>query len=204
MYDAYLRSQTKVVNINMSDNAISPSPPRLSDEHVAFLVESVRDWQYQHGSLLKYPPRSGDVGARPIGATLFPSNFPRRCYEEACNLQCTFNKLYAAIAEDEVWLQEALQALINSSASMARILWEIHTAIREEGYLQDLSLGVFRSDYMLHEARAGIQAEQYVGPVPLEIKQVEFNTYSVAGGAHGNRVSDMHKYDVSGAKSDMS
>ena len=93
------------------------------------------------------------------------------------------------ISEDEEWLHEALEALIESPKSMARILWEIHVAVKKEGYVQDLSLGVFRSDYMLHEDRSDNDG----GTGPLAIKQVEFNTYSVAGGAHGNRISEMHQ-----------
>lgn len=166
-----------------------PSPHRLSEEHWKFLVDNVRDWQYQHGSILKYPPRSGLVASRPIGATIFPSNFPRGCYDEALAIQPIFNELYAKISEDEEWLHEALEALIESPKSMARILWEIHVAIKKEGHVQDLSLGVFRSDYMLHEDRSGDDE----GARPLAIKQVEFNTYSVAGGAHGNRISEMHQ-----------
>lgn len=79
---------------------------------------------------------------------------------------------------------------------MARILWEIHAAIQKEGYVQDLSLGIFRSDYMLHEAQTIAGTGKDPEAITLDIKQVEFNTYSVAGGAHGNRISDMHKYDV--------
>ncbi len=183
----------------MSDPTVMPSevpsPSRLSREHWQFLIENVRDWQYQHGSLLKYPPRSGHVGSRPIGATVFPSNFPRHCYDEALAIQPIFNKLYAAISEDEAWLHGSLKALIESPESMARILWEIHSAIKKEGYVQELSLGIFRSDYMLHEHRRRDISGGEI-PTPLVIKQVEFNTYSVAGGAHGNRISKMHRYDV--------
>jgi hypothetical protein len=28
----------------------------------------------------------------------------------------------------------------------------------------------------------------------LSLKQVEFNTYSIAGGAHSNNVAEMHKF----------
>ena len=182
----------------MSDPTVMPSagPSRLSEAHWQFLVDNVRDWQYQHGSILKYPPRSGLVAARPIGATLFPSNFPRHCYEEALAIQPIFNKLYAAICEDEEWLHDSLKALIESPDSMARILWEIHQAIKKDGYVQNLSLGVFRSDYMLHENRTQSSGGAAEIRSSLIMKQVEFNTYSVAGGAHGNRISDMHKYDV--------
>ena len=166
---------------------------RISEEHLSTTVQYVRDWQYQHGSLLQFPPRSGKIIARPIGVTLFPSNFPKRCYDEACDLQPIFNKLYAAIAEDEKWLYENLKALIESPNSMAHILWNIHSAIKKDGHVQDLSLGIFRNDYMLHASHgsSGGMSEE----LPLEIKQVEFNAYSVAGGAHGNRISDMHRYE---------
>lgn len=164
---------------------------RISKEHLSTLVRCVRDWQCQHGSLLLVPPTPGKNIARPIGATLFPSNFPKRCYEEACKLQPIFNKLYAAIAEDEEWLFESLKELIKNPNSMAKILWEIHSAIKEDGYVQDLSLGIFRSDYMLHASDGNDRGEDR--EMPLEIKQVEFNAYSVAGGAHGNRISDMHR-----------
>ena len=151
--------------------------------HLKFLIESVLDWQIQHGSLIKFPLFSGEVTARPIGATLEPSPFPKDHYDDLLTLQLIFNKLYAAVSEDEEFLIECLQGLMQDEKSMAKMLWDIHTAVKEEGHVQATSLGIFRSDYMLH-----LDSDQ--GTVP---KQVEFNTYSVAGGAHGNRVSDMHR-----------
>lgn len=160
-------------------------PRALSEDYIAFLVDAVQDWQYQHGSLLKI------TGARnaayPIGATLFPTNFPKACFEQALRLQPIFNKLYAAVAEDEEWLQDALQDLMKNPNSMASILWRVHCAVKSAGYMQPLSLGVFRSDYMLHVQDMESREQS------LTIRQVEFNTFSVAGGAHGNKISDMHK-----------
>ena len=52
---------------------------------------------------------------------------------------------------------------------------------------QDLSLGLFRSDYMLHLE----EARPHQCP---ELKQVEFNTYSTAGGVHSDRIAKMHQY----------
>ena len=159
-------------------------PSKLSANHLAFLIDSIRDWQFEHGSLLKFPPKSGKIIARPIGVSVFPSNFSKSCFEEARDIQIFFNSLYAAISCDEAWLHQALQSLIESD-SMAKILWEIHCAVKVEGYVQCMSLGVFRSDYMLHMESKNAE--------PI-LKQVEFNTYSVAGGAHSNKISEMHKY----------
>lgn len=91
------------------DDQEAAGPFELKDEHLDFLLESVRDWQFQHGSLIKFPPVTGAIIARPIGATLFPSNFPRACFEEACNIQRIYNRLYVAIAADDKWLFETME-----------------------------------------------------------------------------------------------
>ena len=53
---------------------------------------------------------------------------------------------------------------------------------------QGLALGIFRSDYMSH-----VPSNQDDRPSELQLKQVEFNTYSVAGGVHSARISKMHR-----------
>ena len=100
-------------------------------------------------------------------------------------MQCIFNKLYSAVADDGPWLYDVLRNQItNDPTSMAAILWNIHTATMSSGITQPVFLGIYRSDYMLH------------APTPskdMSLKQVEFNTYSVAGGSHSNLISQMHR-----------
>lgn len=55
---------------------------------------------------------------------------------------------------------------------------------------QDLSLGLFRSDYMVHLD----PSDQYASPT---IKQVEFNTIASSFGGLSSQVSALHKYLVS-------
>ena len=157
----------------------------LSEDHLAGLVDAIKDWQFEHGSLLKVPPNTGKELAYPIGVTAFPSNFPKTSFDKALRIQCLFNRLYVSASSDEEWLKGALLDLF-SSDSMATRLWKIHCAVKQEGYLQDVSLGMFRSDYMLHTPSGSYD--------DLSLKQVEFNTYSVAGGAHSNKISNMHRY----------
>ena len=82
-------------------------------------------------------------------------------------------------------------------------LWNIHLEVKKEGYaqvefglsncmiafaqkrLQDLDLGLFRSDYMVH-------AEPQEGPPTLGIRQVEFNTISSSFGGLSGLVSKLH------------
>ena len=154
------------------------------NDDIQHLVEATRDWQFENGSLLKIPPASGKTLAYPIGVSLCPTPFPRQCFHQACRLQQIFNALYVKASSDEDWLRVSLQNLLDTE-SMARILWNIHLAVQKEGHVQPLSLGIFRSDYMLQAGGPTIQ--------DASLQQVEFNTYSVAGGAHSNKASQMHR-----------
>lgn len=53
------------------------------------------------------------------------------------------------------------------------------------GFSQDLSLGLFRSDYMVHQDGDSLQ-----------IKQVEFNTIASSFGGLSARTSLLHKYEI--------
>ena len=72
-----------------------------------YLIKTVTDWQYMHGSLLKIPPDTGRVLARPIGVAVFPTPFPKACFDEARELQRIYNLLYVRLSEDEQWLRKA-------------------------------------------------------------------------------------------------
>lgn len=63
-------------------------------------------------------------------------------------------------------------------------LWKIHLSVKEEGYVQDLSLGMFRSDYMLHTPEGS----------PPSLKQVEFNTISSSFGGLAVKVAELHTH----------
>jgi glutathione synthetase len=62
-------------------------------------------------------------------------------------------------------------------------LWKVHLAVQAEGYVQKLSLGLFRSDYMVHAP---------LGTVVPSLKQVEFNTISSSFGGLSPRVASLH------------
>ena len=161
-------------------------PPELSEEQASTLISDIKDYQITHGSLLKLVQSEQDntVLAHPVGVSVFPTVFPRKQFERALELQKVYNKLYIAVSEDEGFLFEVLESLTRTDP-LARCLWGIYEEVRNEGYAQDMSLGIWRSDYMLDVKEPGEQ---------FGIKQVEFNTIAVAGGTHGNIVSDMHQH----------
>jgi glutathione synthase len=64
-------------------------------------------------------------------------------------------------------------------------LWKVHQSVKEEGYAQKLSLGLFRSDYMLHAP------SENEGP---SLRQVEFNTISSSFGGLSTLVTSLHTH----------
>jgi glutathione synthetase len=166
-------------------------PPSLADEHLENLICTIQDWQLSNGSLLKVLDSDIEeaVLAYPVGVSLFPTLFPKQLFDEALALQEEYNRLYTAVAEDADWLHSNLESMIKFDL-LAGVLWGIHKEVEQSGYVQDLTLGVFRSDYMLH-APPNDLSEYSNKP---QLKQVEFNTVSCAGGVHGNKVSRMHRY----------
>ena len=98
-------------------------PTTLPDNFKHHLVEASKDWSIAHGLAVRVSTNHKDAGAATDSAeghdtnalvttapiTLFPSPFPRTCFEKALELQPAYNELYAAIAGDEEWLEEIVK-----------------------------------------------------------------------------------------------
>lgn len=86
-------------------------PPQTSEDQLEYLVQKVKDWTIFNGLTVRPNPAlisdaadPGKVVATNAPVTLFPSPFPRNCFELAQSLQKSYNELYANIASDEEWL----------------------------------------------------------------------------------------------------
>ncbi|KAL2409309.1 Glutathione synthetase GSH2 [Exophiala dermatitidis] len=175
----------------MAQQIYSTYPPALSAEQEEYLVQTVKDWCIEHALAVRPSSAVVPEGANPNNVlatnapvTLFPSPFPKSCFEQAKHLQQVYNELYAAITSDEQWLEEVMKELIQVDEFLVN-LWKIHLAVKEEGYVQDLSLGMFRSDYMLHTT------DPNSAPT---LKQVEFNTISSSFGGLACKVAELHNH----------
>lgn len=87
-------------------------PPGLTAAESEQLLFTIKDWSIAHGLAVRPPPALVASKADPHGVlattapvTLFPSPFPRVCFEQAKSIQKAYNQLYAAIAQDEEFLQ---------------------------------------------------------------------------------------------------
>lgn len=91
-------------------------PPELSQEQKDHLVSTIKDWSIHHGLAVRPPPTFIEEQSDPQGVlatnapvTLFPSLFPKSCFESAVSVQKTYNELYAAITKDEKWLGKIIE-----------------------------------------------------------------------------------------------
>ncbi|KAK6585512.1 hypothetical protein PZA11_002239 [Diplocarpon coronariae] len=175
-----------------ASRALEPAyPPSLTPAESQQLVVSIKDWSIAHGLAVRPPPTVVTGEADPLGllattvpVTLFPSPFPQVCFEQAKSVQTWYNELYASIAQDEDFLRDIVQEIIDVDEFIAK-LWQVHVKVKKEGYVQSLSLGLFRSDYMVHQRTAD--------SAPT-IKQVEFNTIAASFGGLSSQTSKLHKY----------
>ncbi|KAJ5931147.1 hypothetical protein N7466_006640 [Penicillium verhagenii] len=123
--------------------------------------------------------------------------FPRAQFQQALDIQKIYNKLYCAVAEDDEFIYNTIRDLLPIEP-LAAALWGIYEAAKKAGSVQDTSVGIFRSDYMLHIDSNDFNSNNF-NDLPGSIsnttlKQVELNSFSCAGATHANKVVDMHRY----------
>ena len=99
--------------------AANDYPPHALEYEAAPLVSEINDWSSHH-DLVGHPRREGsfEPSIVPAPVTLFPSPFPRQCFQEARDIEEAYNYLYAAIASDEQWLAEVVEEYAKSCACM--------------------------------------------------------------------------------------
>ena len=100
----------------MAASIVPEYPPDLTPEQEQYLLTSLNDWSIANGLAVRPSPAFVPSEQDPAGVlavtapvTLFPSPFPKACFEEARAIQTAYNELYAAIARDEEWLGEVIQ-----------------------------------------------------------------------------------------------
>ena len=196
---------------DLSDGSESDLPDKslsdLSDYELERILSELEDFQFVHGSLLKIPRGfNADIDspvavARPVGISVIPTPFPRARFDQAFELQTVFNDLYLRVSEDEEFLRGILENLRNTDEFAAKLsdIWE---RVRADGEVQPLRCGVWRSDYMLQAHQEALDFSRRGGKSRgdldvfqhTQLKQVEFNTFSCAGGSHATIVSTAHRY----------
>jgi glutathione synthase len=93
-------------------------PPALDDAPLQQdrLVQTIKDWTIANGLAVRPPPAvtndSEGILAMTAPVTLFPSPFPKSCFDEARAIQTQYNELYARISRDEDFLSGLVQECV--------------------------------------------------------------------------------------------
>ena len=116
--------------------------------------------------------------------SLLPYPFPSSLFAQAAALAAPFNLLVDRISRDLEWLCDQVRSVVVHDAFTRRLL-EIAEAIKAEGAAQPLQLGIYRSDYMVH------QPTEEATP---RLLQVELNTISCSFVALGAKLSGVHRH----------
>lgn len=100
----------------MASNIYSAFPPELNPEQERYLASTIKDWTIHNGLTVRPAPdlvpeeiRKMGVLATNAPVTVFPSPFPKHCFDEARAVQKRYNELYAAISSNEKWLGEIME-----------------------------------------------------------------------------------------------
>lgn len=112
--------------------------------------------------------------------TLLPSSFPKKAFLATKNVQTLLNELIHKVAYDKEFLENSLRSTIQADPFTAK-LFHIYETVYRKGFSQNISLGLLRSDYLLHGDGS-------------KIKQVEINTVATSFAALATVTSEYHKY----------
>lgn len=174
--------------MSSSTSSLPAWPPLLPKKAKNFLAQQATDYALAHG--IVYRPLPAAANQEPAGDSvihapfsLFPSPFPRPLLHKAHTVQPVYDRLYAQVSVNHVFLDKVIGQSVVHVDEFQKALWEIYTQVKDD-LVQPLSLGLFRSDYLMHQ----------IGASELEIKQVEFNTISASFGALCTKVNAMHQH----------
>ncbi|KAF9906663.1 hypothetical protein EC991_000388 [Linnemannia zychae] len=167
----------------------------LNEEQLQILKDAALDFALSHGLVVRPPPpahsdshgiatlQEGVINA-PVA--LFPTPFPIKAFKNAIKIQPLYNQLVHDISKDDAFLKEIMESLSTVDDFVKR-LYDLYLEVKKEGIAQSASLGVHRSDYIIHLNPGQDFSE-------AEIKQVELNTISVSFGSLSSLTGDLHRY----------
>lgn len=135
----------------------------------ADLVERMRvdtlAWQAVGGLLI-----GADASITPAPCSLLPYPWPAELFAQAQALAVPFNSMVDRIARDTDWLHNATRSVGATDQFTSRLL-ALSEAVHATGASQAWQLGIFRSDYMIHQRTPAdaprlVQVRRHSTPTP--------------------------------------
>jgi len=161
----------------------------LDEEVLKDIVEKAKDYCLMHRICMRRKDAFDRDALHFAPFLLLPSPFPREEFHKATKIQTLLNELMHKVAYDYDFLEQTLKHTIKVDDFTGR-LYQVHQTILDEGgSAQNLSLGLFRSDYFYDCDESSLNG--------LGIKQVEFNTVASSLGSLVSVVCSAQKYILS-------
>lgn len=152
----------------------------LPKEKLKESVDKAKDWALMHGISVRSRKNFNKDQVQVLPVTLLPSSFPRKPFLTVKNVQTLLNELIHKVAHDKEFLTSSLKSTVQADPFTAK-LFHIYETVYKKGFSQSISLGLLRSDYLLHDDGC-------------KIKQVEINTVATSFAALATVTSEYHKY----------
>jgi len=131
----------------------SSAPPEtllgLPASLVARMQSDTLAWQAVGGILI-----GAGASLLPAPCSLLPYPWPSELFEQSRALAVPFNALVDRVARDVDWLHAATRSVVKQDAFTGRLL-QLSESVHAEGPTQPLQLGIYRSDYMVHQPPGG-------------------------------------------------
>eukprot|EP00930_Biecheleria_cincta_P055639 TRINITY_DN4193_c1_g1_i1.p1 TRINITY_DN4193_c1_g1~~TRINITY_DN4193_c1_g1_i1.p1 ORF type:complete len:598 (-),score=123.85 TRINITY_DN4193_c1_g1_i1:85-1809(-) len=173
--------------VKSQDSSVMPVQPKAAAtiESVAKeLLTPAVQYAELHGLLYEAKDCAEDKSmASQCPVAMFPFPIPEQAFHDAVDLSVLWNKLVDAVARDLPWLYATLEPAAQADPFTGRLL-KMSKDIHAEGLRQSLTLGIHRSDYMLHEPD---------NHVPRFL-QVELNTIASSMASHSANTRGLHHY----------
>ncbi|KAK4739190.1 hypothetical protein R3W88_002887 [Solanum pinnatisectum] len=184
------KSPLKCAIVHKMQTQVEDSAKPIVDPHdidpklVQKLANDALVWCSLHGLLVgdRNSERSGTVpGVDMVHApvALVPMSFPESHWKQACEVAPIFNELADRVSQDGEFLQQSLSRTRKVDPFTSRLL-EIHSKMLEINKIEEIRLGLHRSDYMLDEQTK-------------LLLQIELNTISSSFPGLSCLVSELHR-----------
>jgi len=158
----------------------------------SLIVRHAIDWALAHGLNYRVPatfscssqplPEPIKYAATHVPFALTPAPFSRKLFQKAKDLQPVYNELFHSISKDKEFIDTAVKSLGGTDDFITN-LYDIYQKVQKEGPAQNITLGIHRSDYMVHNKNN----EQ-------TLQQVEFNTIASSFSSLSYLTSELHRY----------
>ncbi|CAH1365141.1 unnamed protein product [Tenebrio molitor] len=156
-------------------------PLPLPEDQLKEVVEKSKDWALMHGAAMRSKTQFSEDSLQFAPFVLIPSAFPRREFMKSIEIQLILNELMHKVAHDREFLTSSLKETIKVD-EFTRNLFQIYETVHDEGVTQRASLGLLRSDYMVHSSSTD------------KIKQIELNTIASSFGGIATHITLFNRY----------